>query len=82
MTGKDLILYILENDLENEQVFKDGVFIGFMSDEDAAAKFNVGVETIHVWLYLGIIKGATVNHRTFVFANASDPRKVRKDNET
>lgn len=82
MTGKDLILYILENDLENEQVFKDGVFIGFMSDEDAAAKFNVGVETIQVWLYLGIIKGAIVNHRAFVFANTPDPREERKDNET
>lgn len=82
MTGKDLILYILENDLENEPVFKNGVFIGFMSDEDAAAKFNVGVETIHVWLYLGILKGATVNHKTFIFANESDPRKEWNNNET
>ena len=30
MTGKELILYILENDLENEDVIKDGVFIWLM----------------------------------------------------
>ena len=53
-----------------------------MSDEDAATKFNVGVETIQVWLYLGILKGATINHKTFIFANAPDPRKEQEDNET
>lgn len=30
MTGKDLILYILQNNLENEVVIKDGVFVWFM----------------------------------------------------
>ena len=27
MTGKDLIIYILQNDLENEIVIKDGIFV-------------------------------------------------------
>ena len=33
MTGKELILYILENDLENEDVIKDGVFIWLMDEK-------------------------------------------------
>lgn len=30
MTGKELILYILQNNLENEVVIKDGIFIWLM----------------------------------------------------
>jgi hypothetical protein len=43
MTGRDLIVYILQNNLENEPVFKDGKFIGFMTEGEAAEKFDVGV---------------------------------------
>ena len=34
MTGKELILYILENDLENEDIIKDGVFIWLMDEKE------------------------------------------------
>lgn len=53
MTGKELIIYIVENNLENEEVFKDGVFIGFMSEIEAAARYGVGVHTILAWAELG-----------------------------
>lgn len=29
MTGKELILYILENNLEDSEIFKDGKFLDF-----------------------------------------------------
>lgn len=45
-TGRDLILYILKNNLENEPVFKNGIFIGFISVHEAAAKMGVGSATI------------------------------------
>ena len=34
MTGRELILYILQNGLENEEVFKDGIFVGFIPEEE------------------------------------------------
>ena len=34
MTGRDLIVYILSNNLENEEVFKDGKFIGFIPAQE------------------------------------------------
>ena len=43
MTGRDLIIYILQNDLEGEVVLKDGIFVGLVSDEEVAARFGVGV---------------------------------------
>lgn len=56
MTGRDLIVYILENNLENEQIFKDGKLIGFMTIDEVAAKNNVGKETVLTWIKLGQVK--------------------------
>ena len=46
MTGRDLIIYILQNNLEDEEIFKDGKFIGFVTLNEAAVRLNVGVETV------------------------------------
>lgn len=58
MTGRELILYILSNGLEDEPVFKDGTFLGFLTIRKAAEKMNVGMQTVHTWISLGRIKGA------------------------
>lgn len=74
MTGRDLIIYILQNGLEDKEVFEDGVFIGFMTEEEAAVKFEVGVPTIRAWHSLGFINGVTIGDTLFIFKNATDPR--------
>lgn len=53
MTGRDLIMYILENHLENEPVFNDGKFIGFVSIQDVAVDMGVGSATVHAWICQG-----------------------------
>ena len=58
MTGRDLIIYILQNNLENEEIFKDGKFVGFVTLNEAAVRLEVGVETVKVSISLGLIKGA------------------------
>lgn len=75
MTGRDLIIYILQNNLEDEVVLKDGVFIGLISDEKVAARFNVGVETVRVWYALGAIDGVRINDSVYCLSNVTDPRK-------
>lgn len=52
MTGRDLIVYILTNNLEDEPIFKDGTFIGFVSVEEAAIKMGVDVPTIYTLIAL------------------------------
>ena len=52
MTGKELILYILENNLEDSEIFKDGRFLDFLTVSEAAVKFNVGEATVKTWLDL------------------------------
>lgn len=78
MTGKDLIIYILENNLENEVVIKDGVFLWFMTEEEAAVKFNVGVSTIKAWYACGMLSGTKIVDRIYFMKNVRDPRKGDK----
>ena len=75
MTGRDLILYILENGLENEPVYKHGKFIGFITANEAAAKTNVGLATIYAWLHQGKLDGILVNEGLYIPANFKSPIK-------
>lgn len=75
MTGKELILFILQNNLENEEIIKDGVFVGLMDVKQAAAKFNVGEATIRIWNKQGLLKGMIVGDNLYFFKNSEDPRQ-------
>lgn len=55
MTGKELIIYILQNNLEDEPIFKDGKLIGFMTVSEVAEKMDVGAATVLTWLNLGYL---------------------------
>lgn len=55
MTGKDLIIYILENDLLDKPIFEDGKFIGTMTAGEFAAEYNVGISTVKAWSQIGKI---------------------------
>ena len=60
MTGRDLIIYILENRLEDKKLS------WFMTIEEAAVKFKVGVETIKVWYTLGFISGIKMGDTIYI----------------
>ena len=57
MTGRELIVYILSNNLENEEVFKDGKILGYLTVDEAAVKLNVGPATIKSLIAVDMIKG-------------------------
>lgn len=65
MTGKELILYILQNNLEDTMVFKDGAFLDMMSWDDAAAKYRVGPATVKVWYERGLLPGLRFGDTVF-----------------
>lgn len=66
MTGRDLILYILTNGLENEPIFKDGKFIGCLSVEDVAAKMDVGPNTVKTLIVLGQLDAIQIGDALFI----------------
>lgn len=78
MTGRELMMYILENHLEDEVVIQDGVFVGFMTEEEAAVKFNVGVATVRAWYACGKVKGTKIGDRLYFLRNMRDPRRDDK----
>jgi hypothetical protein len=78
VTGKELILYILQNNLEDTVVLNGGVFIGFMTEEEAAVKFGVGVGMIKAWYYCDMLKGTQVGDSVYFRKDAVDPRTTLK----
>lgn len=76
MTGKELILYILQNNLEDTIVLEDGFFVGFMSENEAAVKFGVGVATIRAWYQYRMIDGTKIGDTLYFRKDISDPRST------
>jgi hypothetical protein len=73
MTGRELILYILENGLENEPVFKNGTFVGFMTVTQAAEKLDVGLATIFAWNTMGKLDGMLLRGGIYIPVTAKSP---------
>lgn len=66
MTGRDLIIYILKNNLENEPVFKDGKLLGFKTVSEVAIENNVGKLTVDLWISLGMIPSIHLDEAVLV----------------
>ena len=66
MTGRDLIIYILSNGLEDEPVVKDGKLIGFLSEEEAAVALEMGVQSVRTLYILGRIDCIFVGDKMFI----------------
>ena len=70
MTGRELIIYILANGLEDEPIYEDGKILGFITATEAAEKFNVGLATIKVWINEGMLDGIRIGEELYIPANA------------
>lgn len=75
MTGRDLIVYILENGLENEPVFKDGKIIGFKTETEVAKELGVGIATVHTWCMLDMIQHVLIGDKFLIPGNHKSPMK-------
>lgn len=75
MKGRDLIIYILENHLEDVDVLSDLKNLGLYSVEEVAALNNVGKATVETWCNLGRFKYVTIGSRVYVlYGGSSDAR--------
>lgn len=76
MTGRELIIYILENNLEDVSIIENGKFVGFMTVEEAAEKFDVGTSTVRAWITRGLLKSVTIYDNVYIPINAADPKLI------
>lgn len=60
MTGRELIIYILTNHLEDE------VVVETESIETVAERMDVGVATVKAWIDLGLFHTITVNDVMYI----------------
>lgn len=75
MTGKELIIYILENDLLDKQIVDDnGDPIFLLTPTEAAIKYGVGVSTVRAWMVENLIEWIAIGDKLYIYENAKDPR--------
>jgi predicted transcriptional regulator len=70
MTGRDLIVYIVTNGLEDKPVFEDGKFVGFLTVGEAAVKFGTGNATIQTYYLMGMLDGFVIGGELYIPATA------------
>lgn len=70
MTGRDLILYILANHLEDEDIFAGGKFVGLYTVSEYASIMDVGPETVRVWAMTGMVESIIIYGTLFIPATA------------
>lgn len=70
MTGRELILYILENNLEDELISSDGRFLDFTTVDEAAAHYGVGTATIKTWIDYGWLSAIHIGNEIYIPKNA------------
>lgn len=78
MTGRELMLYILENHLEDEPIYKDGKLLGYMTEVEAAEKFGVGLSTIKVWVNQELLQGILIGATIYIPENSKNPKDLVK----
>ena len=79
MTGRELIIYILENGLEDEQVIKDGNIIGHMTDINMAAHLGYGLATVRAYIEIGALNATKLGETYYIPLNAPTTKNVTKD---
>lgn len=70
MTCIDLVKYIINNNLENEPVFKNGTFVGFVPAEAAAMMLGVGIATIEALGHMNKIEYVKIGNVPYVSINS------------
>lgn len=75
MTGRELIVYILQNHLEDEIVIENDIFFGMMTEKEASVKFGVGEATIRTWYELGALHGIKIGNSIFIL----DKKQTNKE---
>lgn len=67
MTGKELIVYILSNNLENVVLGCDTLeVLGYITKDAFAVKNRVGLSTVDAWLLSGKVPFVTIGNRVYV----------------
>lgn len=80
MTGRELIIYILEHGLEDKPVFEDGRMMGFEIVPEFAEENGVGIETVKTWIKLNMIPYIDFHGVILIPLSCKTPMLKEKEN--
>lgn len=78
-TGRDLIVYILTNNLEDKPVFEDEKLIGFLTLEQAALEFKVGIATVEALIKLNKLNHVQIGDTIYIPECDDHTLNIRKE---
>lgn len=81
MLGRELIIYIMENGLEDVNVFDAEFFKAFPTVGDVAVTFNVGIATVEAWLDNGCLVGIEFEGVTYISPVSIDKLAKKKNSQ-
>lgn len=67
MTGRDMIIYILKNKLEDAEVLNGIIVPGLVPAEVYAAKINAGYATVEALYSLGKVSGCRIGKQLYIW---------------
>lgn len=70
MTGRDLIIYILQNHLEDTEILTDSNHM-FLTVEEAAVKYGTGIATVKAMIAQNVLKGMKIVE-TYLILNVDE----------
>ncbi len=76
MKGRDLIIYILENHLEDVDVLSDLKNLGLYSVQETAARLSVGEETVKAWCEIGRVDYTIIGGNIYIRTKAGTDHEV------
>lgn len=82
ITGKDIIIYILEYDLVNEILLTESCISDILlTTEQVAVKFGVGVAVVETLYKLGMLKGFNIGGQVYFPMDIKYPKGDADVNE-
>ena len=73
MLGKDLIVFIIQNDLLFSPICEDGKLLGLLTVDEAAVKYSVGPATIQLWVNMKQLASVKIGNEIFILDNDKSP---------
>lgn len=70
MTGRDLIIYILQNHLEDTEILTDSNHM-FLTVKEAAVKYGTGIATVKAMIAQNVLKGMKIGE-TYLILNIDE----------
>lgn len=82
MTGRELIIFILENNLEDVSIFDGDTLPGLMTLDEAAVKWHSGRNTLKALFEMGKIPGVIIDEKIYIHKSVENPfSKDGKDHD-